>query len=819
MRQLVVSFLTLMSFYRRHPMQALFLLVGLVTGVGLWAAVQLINDHARASYAEADELLGAEAQYWVRAEDGGAVRPEDYIQLRKLGFNQIFPVIETRRQASSGEIVQIIATDLLALGASNTEQASNPFAAESWLPFVQAPYQSWYPTRLAYQLGIEEGDQLDLTNGQTLPPARIQTQQQQGERVFMDVGAAMAVLDLTGFSYLGVGDLGTDLASFEAALPAGLVLVENTQALDLTQLTLSLHTNLTALGLLSFVVGIFIVFNAVRFSLVNRRTTLSTLRELGVGLETITLAIVLESLVWSLLGSSIGVYLGIYLGELMLPAVAVSLQSLYGANLAGQLSSSVEVLPYAMLLTLAGMFLALTLPLWQAAQETISNERRKTFESEWLQRSIKIGAMVGCVLLVMAFIGHDQVASVEAGFVVIGLVMLGGALLLPQIILLGVVLVSRLAPQEWLLWRWSVRDALLQLPHLRIALMALLLTLVANIGVTLLVGSFRAALTDWLDQRLSANVYITNSEALISNIDQQDWFVMSHERFTKDVRFRDRPANIFAVSPEAPDFADELIDADARAFDRWAALEAADVPAVIANEQVRYLGDTHVGDVINIQGKQFEVVGFIHDYGNPEFAFWLPKTIALEEFSGFRKLGVGVWIKPGSLESAQAYFEDSGMKPGDWFEQESIRAISLTIFDRTFAITQALNSLTLLVAAIALLAALLAVHQSRTVDYGHWRAIGVRWNEWFLILGIPLLLMIACTIVAAIPLGYILSWLLIHQLNVIAFGWTMDLLWDWQPIINLSLITFALVALTLIISLLRTRVTLSASVRQLGGGV
>ena len=38
--------------------------------------------------------------------------------------------------------------------------------------------------------------------------------------------------------------------------------------------------------------------------------------------------------------------------------------------------------------------------------------------------------------------------------------------------------------------------------------MALLLTLVANIGVALLVGSFRVALNDWLEVRLSANIFI-----------------------------------------------------------------------------------------------------------------------------------------------------------------------------------------------------------------------------------------------------------------------------------------------------------------------
>jgi len=96
MNRLLRVLLTLLSHYRRHPAQTLFLAVGLVTGVGLWSAVQIINDHARASYSEADQLLGAQASHWVRARDGAGIDPADYIALRRAGFTQLYPVLETR---------------------------------------------------------------------------------------------------------------------------------------------------------------------------------------------------------------------------------------------------------------------------------------------------------------------------------------------------------------------------------------------------------------------------------------------------------------------------------------------------------------------------------------------------------------------------------------------------------------------------------------------------------------------------------------------------------------------------------------------------
>ena len=150
LRALVVTWLTLMSFYRRHPLQACFLGIGLVAGVALWSAVQLINDHARASYAEADKVLGAEARYWVRHPEGLGIQQSHYIELRRQGFKQIYPVIEVVKRTKNGELVTIIATDLLALGYNQSSgQASNPFTSEGWLTTPMTLPCCWPPTTWA----------------------------------------------------------------------------------------------------------------------------------------------------------------------------------------------------------------------------------------------------------------------------------------------------------------------------------------------------------------------------------------------------------------------------------------------------------------------------------------------------------------------------------------------------------------------------------------------------------------------------------------------------------------------------------------------
>ena len=164
----------LLSHYWRHPWQTLFLGVGLVAGVGLWSAVQIINQHAEASYREAQSLLGAQASYWIRSRRDDGVSQETYIDLRRAGFRQVFPLIELEVSTASGVSISLIATDLLALpdDAYSSADSSDDFS-DSWLDFVQPPYRAWVPSTVAAELDLEQGERLELRDGRRLPPALI----------------------------------------------------------------------------------------------------------------------------------------------------------------------------------------------------------------------------------------------------------------------------------------------------------------------------------------------------------------------------------------------------------------------------------------------------------------------------------------------------------------------------------------------------------------------------------------------------------------------------------------------------------------------
>jgi len=810
--------------------------IGLLAGVALWSAVQLINDHARASYGEADQLLGAEARFWIRSTGDQGVLPADYIKLRRMGFTSVFPVLESRLQTKDGQLVALIAIDLLALpltGSGNSETdasktsslettTSHPFAAGNWLALIQPPYQLWYPATLADQLNISAGEQLLLRNGTVLPPAVIQAQVQQGQRLFMDVGAAMAVLGRDRFSYLGVGQLTmAERKQLEGSLPDELTLVENHQAIDMQQLTASLHTNLSALGLLSFAVGLFIVFNAVRYSLLAREGTLTTLREMGVSLRLIGMAILAESLLWSVGGTALGLGVGLWLSHLLLPSVSVSLQSLFGAVMGSDIGLSWDQVFVALLMTLTGVALALTLPLWRKASAPIL---KTTSQEGEVGKTVREMGFFAGGLLVCAAIGYTNISSVTGGFVVIGLLMFGGALLLPVLVYTLVVALGRWLPEQMWQIRWAVSDALSQMPHLRIALMALLLTLTANIGVTVLVDSFRSALSAWLETRLSADIYVISPqldvERLVRTSATEDkWLLNSHDRFGASFRWQARPSNVLGIDVDAPDVRNmKLPFAVEGGLDAWRSQESPNV--ILANEQVRFLAGQTLGSDITLPGPEgpvsFRIVGFFHDYGNSGYQFYLPSDLMRSIWPNAQSQGLALWIAEGQESEAEEQLIAAGALAGEWIWQKDIKAISFSIFDRTFAITAALNTLTLIVAGIALLAALMAVHQSRLPEYSHWRSLGLTYLEWLKIVAVPLGLMIIVTLCLSLPLGFLLSWLLIDDLNVIAFGWTMPLRWSWLPALNLALLTLGIVLVTLVIAVVQVRLRLPASLKLLG---
>lgn len=816
-----------LSHYWRHHWQTVFLLAGLMAGVGLWSAVQIINQQARLSYARADSLLGVQSSHWIRSHTDRGVSQADYIQLRRAGFRQVFPIVEAEVSTARGAPIRIIATDLFALPANE----SNSSSTEGWLELIQPPYSAWIPQQLAEEHNLKQGDRLELRDGRKLPPAVIKSHEQQGRQIFMDIAAAFDLGNRSYFSYLAVADIEPgELDRLQSTLPDYLKLVENQQHLDLAQLTESLHTHLTAMSLLSYAVGLFIVFNSVRFSLWYRRPTFITLRLMGVSASQLTLAISLEVLLWSFIGTLLGVLVGIKIAYWLLPGLSASLQSLYDATVETEIIWQFDTLFKAWLITFAGLIWALGLPLYQLLTRNSSpsaQQQRTALDESESRKKLALGSVM---LMALAATGFAFLNDALSGFIVLGLILFSAAWILPTLLALSLRLLSGFVAARGLLARWLISDSRLQLPTLRSAMMALMLAMTANLGVGTLVDSFRLAFVNWLEIRQSADIYVRSPDLDIEQLTDPEksaeWLAYSHHRIGIRSQWRGRHTLIRGVDTQAPDsrslpLAQWLGESPQDALELW----RQQPQNILANEQAHYLGGLQLGEVIELEtdsgSVKYRVVGFFYDYGTPYYQFYLSASEVNHRWSSPRSRGIALWLKTTdppqqAIDLAETAIRVAGAATGDWISQSQVRKLSLNIFDRTFAITSAMNALTMIVATIALLASLLAILQERLPQFAQWRAIGVRQREQLLIISCPILIFVTVSWLLAIPLGALLSWILIHKLNIVSFGWSMPMRWEFMPALELGAMILIVVACILLLIGLQLRRRLPTALAQLG---
>ena len=823
---------TLISYHWCNLGQTLFLLAGLVSGLSLWVAVQVINDSANASYQEANQLLDNQLTHLITSNSEQGVPLATYVGLRRAGFDNLVPVLERRLRSEDGELLEVVATDLFAIGTSASDYSgavnavedgpaevspNDGFSGEVWLEFVNPPYLTYVPAGLAKRLGIVDGDRIATREGVYLPPSQIiENGAGNTTKLMLDIGAAMAIFEQDGFDYLGVTGNTTDVQRLSHQLEAGkyssLQIANNTQALDLSQLTDSFHVNLTAMSLLSLAVGLFIIYNAAQFSIIYRRGSIRTLRACGVSIRELAVGLIIEYFLWVLIGTLLSCVLGFWLGSSLLPSVSATLNGLYGASVAAGAAFNSQWLWQTMAIGLVGMGIAIAVPMWNLmSTPAIIRPFSTSVPSHSLDynkgRWFSVLIIVFLVLLGNGLLKSELLESnllkmnqgLLSAFGGLAALLLAGALILPQVLSWLINFVSRCLPKSWYMRRWLVSDITLQLPRTRIAFMAILLALVANIGVNLMVNSFRTAFTNWLDYRLAADIYVVGTQDEdFPNINLQGVTAI-FQTTQQAIRWQGKVISLRGIDQQDPSYSDpelfnrllaESVEANATSGFLQPLLQQWQAGAgVFINEQMRHKQGVIPGSEVVLAtpegSKSYRVLGTVHDYGNTQFELYLPKSELNKNWPSAGVTGVGLVLD--GTQSETRIIEElvrAGIPAERIRSQADVKRLASNVFERTFLITAALNSLTLLIAGISMLCALLALQIERAGFIGNLLSIGLRRTE--LITGMlgALLFKFIVTLLLALPLGYLLAWVLIEKINILSFGWTMPLLWQGQAVLN-----------------------------------
>ncbi|HDS1057977.1 ABC transporter permease [Pseudomonas putida] len=774
MKLLSLALLALLSHWRRHRVQCFSIFTGLWLATALWTGVQALNSQARSDYARASAVLTGPLQAQLIARNGERFDQALYVQLRRLGW-AVSPVLEGRLRlpGEPARSVRLIGIEPLSLPPASSI-AGVQVQAFDLQAFIGTPGQAWVGPDTLRQLNTSPGQPTRDSEGQLLPPMVLQPALAPGV-IVVDIGHAQTLLNAPGqLSRLLLADTPGPLP---ADIARHLELQPRQDDGGLQRLTDSFHLNLTALGLLAFVVGLFIAHAAIGLALEQRRGLIRNLRACGVSLKTLLGALVLELGLFAAVGGLAGVVSGYALAAWLLPDVAASLRGLYGAQVAGTLSLPagwwllgvlVSVLG-ALLAGLQSVMRAARLPLLALAQP----QAWRLAQGPWLQRQ----ALLAGLLLLLALGCGVFGAGLLSAFGMLAGLLLAAALLLPALLDRVLAWLARRCHRP--LAQWFVADSRQQLPALSLALVALLLALAASVGVGSMTEGFRKTFVGWLDLRLSADLYVTPRDTaqglqIVEWLKQQPVASVVLPGWRADMQLQGWPVQVQGIV-DHPAYGTRwpLLEQHSRAWQQLASGQA-----VMLSEQLARRLNLQLGDSLQLPADTpaLPVVGIYADYGNPKGhvlvnAGWLRAHWPQATLAGL-SVDLSAERVPVLKAALQQHFalDDSRV-----VEQARLKRWSTDVFNRTFAATAALNSLTLGVAGVALFINLLTLGQARLGQLAPLWALGVRRMQLvWLSLGQTLMLS-SFTVLLAIPLGLLLAWCLVAVVNVQAFGWRLPL--------------------------------------------
>ena len=778
----------------REPGQGALLILSLALGVAVVVAVDLVNAASRTAMASASAQLQGASTHRIEGP-GGSLSLDAYGALRRawragtllegdVPVTGFAPLLEGRLTLPDGSPLRLLGIDPF---SSLRQEGVGSTQTLSWAQFLTTPGAALLSPSVGPELA--PGDRLSLPGAAALTVL--------GRLPGAEADAlALAVVDLaTAQEWLGATDR---LSRVELVLPEapprsvlrrglerlfpGLLLPEATPEVRLapalraaypglalrsqreTELALgglasAFQLNLAAMGLLALVVGLYLLYGALAYSVRRRLESFGRFRALGVAPAALQRHVLQEAMIFAGLGALLGLLLGRLLAGGLLGLVSATLEGLYDQVAIGALP--LDWVPYGKGLVLAlGGGLAVAWPLAREAGRAPLLPRAGRPPAQTGGRT-GLAFALGLSLLALALL------KMPSGY-------LGALLALAAILLAGAQGVgpvsawllrglNRLAAPLPLRLRLPLREASRGLGRAQLALAALVVALATAVGMTIMVTSFRLTVADWLDDRLDAPVLARGpalgeargrlEEALEAA--RRDGVVSGWVwRQSVDDWLEGQPVRMI------------LLEAVGR-----------EAPALRLSEPLaRQLGRTE-GGALSWSGRlpgAEALAPYYRSYGGGRLELEMPRALWQGPEPTGRPWGLAVY---GAPEALLPRLQAALPRSAELLAQGPVKARALVIFDRTFRVTAVLQTIAGVVAGVGLLSAFAALALDRRQQLSALRILGAPgpFAARQLLLEAGLLAGVAG--VLALPLGALAAWILCDAVNLRAFHWTLTLHW------------------------------------------
>lgn len=808
----------------RHPWQFGLSIVGVAVGVAVVVAIDLANASAQRAFQLSAESVSAPATHQIIGGSDGL--PESLYQTLRLSLRvrASMPVVEAYATVNgvSGAGLQIIGNDAFAVSsrAYRTEAEGN----NDYAQLLTRPGTGLMLRSTAQHLNLQPGDSIELVvDGRQcvltligfLEPADAIAQQGLENAIITDIATAQELSGKPGrLSRIDLAIAADDnskvlIERIRAILPPGAEIISVSAHADtLAQMTRAFRLNLTALSLLALLIGMFLIYNTITFSVVQRRSLLGMMRALGVTRAQIFRLVLAEAVVIAITGTLLGVLSGIALGNGLLSLVARTINDLYFVLNVSELNISMFSLAKGIALGTGATLLAALWPAREATRAPPRNSLSQSLHEEQFVCRVPRVALWGLLIIFLsAALLLLPSRNLMPSFAALFGIMAGFALLAPAAIILLIRLLQALPVSAFgLLGKMSARSIMRSLSRSVIAITALAVAISATIGVGVMVDSFRYTVVHWLENSLRADIFISPISVENSGQATLDPVLVRRLSSLPEVAMVSLGRRIYIDAPEGRTEVFVLQTPyegflgfqlkEGNSESAWQAFQHGQ--AILVSEPYAYHRRLGVGDALALRTdagrRTFRIAGVFYDYGSSQGVVLMSRR-TYEQFWRDERIGsLGIYLKPGN-DIAAAMTQLREVSAGQQVSIRSNRALreaALEIFDRSFVITNVLRSLTLLIAFIGVLSALMALQLERARELAILRATGLTPRELWGLVSMETGLMGLIAGLLALPLGLILAYILIVVINRRSFGWTMQITID--PGILLQALLLALIA-------------------------
>jgi putative ABC transport system permease protein len=753
-------------------------LTAVALGVAVVIGIELAGDAAAGSFQSSLTTIVGKTD--LRISANGGVDERWMGKLSTLPLNARFsPVMERAVRIRARGMTTLYGIDAMGLGDSGVMVSGG----------------------LAQRLGFHKGDPLTLNIGK-FRIERVADDARGGEFVAMDIAAAQFALNAYGkLDRIEVEiSPGEDYRKVETtireALPEGYLLDKpGARSNENQRMLRAFRWNLRVLSYISLLVGAILIYNTISISVVRRRVEIGILRALGAARFAVFAMFMVEALMFGVTGSTLGIALGRLMAVGLVGLISVTVNSLYTSSSPASIELTWQT---AIMAAASGLVVALGAafgPAWEAMKVTPREAMARGSGEQRAARRTSVYLGVGMALGIGAYLAAQREpvnGSPLFGYVAVVLAI-GAASLVAPALTVGIIGLTKGTIRKVLGVGGliAVQGLGSSLGRTSVVVAALSTAIAMMASVAIMVGSFRQTVIVWLDAQLRADIYVRAAGPSAPGVFPP--IPVEAEERVKGI------AGVEAV--------DVFSGIEIRYGGSRADLGGGDPDILLRYGRLKFLPGENRDDVIrSLKGQNrvaitqafanknrlhvddrmivplgdrraaFTVAGIYYDYTSERGFVTVDRAVLLKYLPGQPPTNLAIYLRTGADREAilQQVRNSLAELEVTAAPNETLRSGAIEIFDRTFAVTWALEGVAILVAMLGAANSLLAMVLDRRREFGLLRYLGGSAAQIRRTVLVEAGLVGMLANILGSTLGFALSLVLIYVINVQSFGWSIQ---------------------------------------------